>query len=461
MLDKVVLFDMLNSTYTSRACRLSKVPVTLELLNSRRRAGGKYYYRYNMFYLSSNYFINPSKNEAHLKIITKAVTKPNRKKILKRLQAEFGIFPHSKSFASVDTSSKVISNLAPLIQKYQKTDHDRHLLKQFLRLHCWNQLKPNQICQQLNISRLRYNRLRQSLYQGSSNPLNSFKISNQDPLRLLVAFAPKLILYMKRTSFRLKSLTSQHRYLLSKNPQLAILSPSMYKRFVIQYFGFKYRPFSRTYANPDKTQIKSVRVAISYALAHFANQDCLLLYFDSTSYSDNSFKKFIWSLGKRNQTAVNDRKVYGVTSVLMATTNRRIINYWIVTKVNALTTASFLDETIHYCRNTLKHKSIVVFMDNARIHLTLLMKTLAYNLRVYFFLNAPLSSKINQIEYVFELAKRNFRQMRDKVKKKSLAKNIRDQLIPLQDLDLHHQTKRFRKFLLTSILKFNMWNRSN
>ena len=92
MLDRVVLFDMFSSSYHSRACRLSKQPVTLEVLADRRRFGGTYAHQYNLYELGTHYFLNPSKDKKDKKRIFQAVSKRKRIKILYRLQAEFGIF---------------------------------------------------------------------------------------------------------------------------------------------------------------------------------------------------------------------------------------------------------------------------------------------------------------------------------------------------------------------------------
>ena len=141
----------------------------------------------------------------------------------------------------------------------------------------------------------------------------------------------------------------------------------------------------------------------------------------------------------------------------MATSKDTILNFWIVNRTNALTPASFLDETIKHCRNVLGYARIVVFMDNARIHSTQLMKNLAHNQRVYFLLNAPISSKINQVEYVFEMIKRTFRLRRSKTKGQSLAKDVRDRLKDVQYDNIDFATRRTRKHILRSILNFDMW----
>ena len=190
-------------------------------------------------------------------------------------------------------------------------------------------------------------------------------------------------------------------------------------------------------------------------------KDCLFIYFDSSSFSDSSFKSFIWSIGSAPTSYLNESKISGSVSLLMATTNHTIINYWIVNKVNSITTASFLYETVNHCRATRPRQRIIIFMDNARIHLTPLIKNLAHHLKVYFILNAPYSCKINQIEYVFELIKRQVRLKRNKTSGKSLAKFIRKLLIPLHNVLLLPQTRKTRFHILKSILLKDMWKRPN
>jgi transposase len=158
---------------------------------------------------------------------------------------------------------------------------------------------------------------------------------------------------------------------------------------------------------------------------------------------------------------VNQKKVPGHVSLLMATSRDMIINYWVVTKVNTLTTCSFLDETIKYCRKELGKCRLVVFMDNARMHLSDMMKKLAKNQRVYFLLNSPLSSKMNQIEYVFEVIKRSFRKRWQKTKGQSLAADVFERVKQVETLHLSVPTMRARRENLRAILSIDMWKRFN
>ena len=460
-MDKLVAFDMLNSTRTSRGYRLTKVEVTLDLLESRPRYKSHQAHKCHMYEFGNKFFINPSVSKTHDALVERAVSFLKKKRILGRLQAEFGLFKHGRFFASIDSGPQAMTKMMPLLKRFEKENSDRLLMRQFLRLHCWEQLTPVQVCQRLGITQLRYRRLRRRLNADRSNPINQINRTRFEPLRLLASVARDIIRLMRRTSFRLKSLDNQYAYLAGKYRRLRRISAKAYARFVKQYLGFKFRTFTRTYSNPDRPRYKRLRKSMAYLLEHLADRDCLLVYFDSSPFSNSSFKNKIWSLSSRESVQVNEPKVQGYTSLLMATTNDRILNYWIVNRINSVMTASFLYETISYCRTVLKRERLVFFMDNARIHSTELLKRLARHQRVYFLLNTPLSSKLNQIEYVFEVIKRGYRNRRDKAKKRSLAKDVRDQMKDIEHIDLAHATRRFRKEVLKAILLFDMWKRAN
>jgi len=91
-------------------------------------------------------------------------------------------------------------------------------------------------------------------------------------------------------------------------------------------------------------------------------------------------------------------------SVLMATSNKKILNYTIVEK--GLKGDQFNAFMIKLNLMDKQHKNIY-FMDNARIHKTKKFNELCKKLNLQIIYNAPYQSKYNPIEFVFSLLRKS------------------------------------------------------
>lgn len=90
-------------------------------------------------------------------------------------------------------------------------------------------------------------------------------------------------------------------------------------------------------------------------------------------------------------------------SVLMATSNKKIINYTIVEK--GIKSNNF-NNFILKLRRLDKHNKNVYFLDNARVHKTKSFNEIKEKLKLNLIYNAPYQSKYNPIEYVFSLLRK-------------------------------------------------------
>jgi transposase len=184
------------------------------------------------------------------------------------------------------------------------------------------------------------------------------------------------------------------------------------------------------------------------------------MFYDSSILCESNYKNYAWTLENNNnqKQSFPINKIFGSASILMACTTKKIINFWISTKCNKVTTTSFLYETILKYRKEEKNKILVIFLDNATMHYSQEMTLLAQKLGVYLFFNAPYSSKINLIEYVFEKIKRNIRKKTEKkgrmVLKDVLFREMRNFIMNEPEI----RTEQFFKELHKALQFKNMWS---
>jgi transposase len=120
-----------------------------------------------------------------------------------------------------------------------------------------------------------------------------------------------------------------------------------------------------------------------------------------------------WSL-KGIETEVNDKnkkinnKRY---SILMASSNKKIINYTIVEK--GIKTNNFNNFMLKLNRMD-KEKNNIYFLDNARIHKTKSFNKIKEDYKLNIVYNAPYQSKYNPIEYVFSSLRKQIQKYSNK-----------------------------------------------
>jgi transposase len=108
-------------------------------------------------------------------------------------------------------------------------------------------------------------------------------------------------------------------------------------------------------------------------------------------------------------------------------------------------------------RRVYNKKKIVILLDNATMHHSILFKNLAKALQVYFLFNAPHSSRINQIEYLFEYVKRDMRNSDSLGYRQTLEKFIRNRMNEIKYVKLDHQNIRYYTWLQNAIHQQNFW----
>ena len=98
-------------------------------------------------------------------------------------------------------------------------------------------------------------------------------------------------------------------------------------------------------------------------------------------------------------------------SILMASSNKKIINYTIVEK--GIKTNNFNNFMLKLNRMD-KEKNNVYFLDNARVHKTKSFNKIKEDYKLNIIYNAPYQSKYNPIEYVFSLLRKQIQKYSNK-----------------------------------------------
>jgi transposase len=102
-------------------------------------------------------------------------------------------------------------------------------------------------------------------------------------------------------------------------------------------------------------------------------------------------------------------------------------------------------------------KKMVFFGDNAKPHHSALVKDIFTLNQAYFVFNAPSSSKLNQIENVFELLKRPVRRKMTKNWKESILDEAFELLQLIQRSNLQFQTHKWLVAVDQALCLQRMW----
>jgi transposase len=120
-----------------------------------------------------------------------------------------------------------------------------------------------------------------------------------------------------------------------------------------------------------------------------------------------------WSLkGIESEVNNKNKKINNKRySILMASSNKKIINYTIVEK--GIKTNNFNNFMLKLNRMD-KEKNHVYFLDNARVHKTKSFNKIKEDYKLNIIYNAPYQSKYNPIEYVFSLLRKQIQKYSNK-----------------------------------------------
>ena len=275
--------------------------------------------------------------------------------------------------------------------------------------------------------------------------------------RILISHAPRLVRLYKRRAFCLKSLRGQHAQFQTLSPNCQSVSFGQYVRFAKQYLGLRRVRISRKGGKLDSPDRKLLRKSIAVTLIKLILDGYYVIFYDGSLLAPCNFQRSMWTLTGTKRITHPFRCIGGFANVIMCCDTERVISYRVAKSIKTEESACFLLDTIMHLRQVEGKNKMVVFLDNARIHHTKQFKLIAKRTGVYFLYNAPISCKINLIEFVFEVMKRRVRRQADRQFGTSAVTELKRLAMTVIDRDLKHEKRKWLREIVRVIRLENMW----
>ena len=242
----------------------------------------------------------------------------------------------------------------------------------------------------------------------SNKPLSYLDNQSLNPNFKILIDNYEIISELFKTGYSTLSLKNQLQHLVLQNDIFQNISLSMYRRYINDVLKINHTHIKTVSIKSASDDTKNIRKLVSLLCLYTQYIGHKIYYFDESLVSDNSFKSKVWkkSNGKYH---LPIRKSLGTINFLVLCSITHLESYWITRKANTDIVTSFLNESIDIIRSKEGNIPIAIFLDNCSSHRTKLMIDLANVKNVYLIYNAPNASKINMAEYIFAIAKRQFR----------------------------------------------------
>ena len=428
------------------------------LTNPRRKVKKINSYRLSKF-KNRDFIINIHKRKEDFEYVQELLTNYKKHKNIKFLCERTGMNYNEYGYIHFDQLSLIEIRVNKYFNKVLKKEKEHKLRYDIAKYYLWEELSPKDISVKTGLGIIKVKNIIWSLKYNKSS-LSDTILTKKHQSDILLCQNYKLILkQFSSKNFCKKSLNEQYLMFIDNNVDYNIISFKKFTWFCKDIMGMKYSKINRLNQYCDSSDLKRSRYLISLLLLEFMRKDVDMMFYDSSIICENNYKNKVWTFqtGQNSKTYHPQNKIFGSASILMACTTKQIINYWITKKTNKLVTTSFLYETILKYRNMYRNKVLVIFLDNATIHYSTEIKLLSQKLGVYLFFNAPYSSKINLIEYVFEKIKRGIRQKLTKQKNTNLKDILFKQTIHYINNSSKIETGQFYKELHYALQLRNMW----
>ena len=215
------------------------------------------------------------------------------------------------------------------------------------------------------------------------------------------------------------------------DPNFELVPRRKFEDFVKGELGIKFRQLRTIKKDIDSDEKKDLRRLVSITLLKLMYEHNLVVFFDESLISESSFRTKAWRLRKTKYVRLKNAPMAGTVNILFAVSATKVWNYWICSKVNQHVITSFLQETVLAISSELGPIAIYLLLDNCPTHKTNLMKHFAESYRVFFIYNCTYSSKINAVEYFFEIIKRTFRSRVEKNRLESIYKTVHTKILEM------------------------------
>ena len=436
-----------------------KTIVDFEFLSSPDESFPKDIQCYNVRILGQYRIININSCDNEKLFFNDLMSEHRQKKCLEFLMHFLKIYNFELGFFAFNRCVEREKKIKSFRLQLQRRNKDRELKFRISEMHFKEGKDLSEISKEVGMTKARAKKIIWSLRYNQSSLRKMILNDQPDPDQVLLNNHELIWKKFNDIAFASKSVKWQFEYFLEKVPGFQSVSLAKYRKFIKSVLGVKYRTFKRVHPTSDSAKLKDSRSLVSFVMLELLRKDIELIFYDTSMLAESSFKKYAWTHDHTRTFNAKLRNVWGVSHLMMCTSRHRILNFWITRKINTDTFVSFLYETVNYVRNQMdpNKKQIVIVMDNARMHLTSTAKLFCQKMKVYFLLNPPHSSKMNQIEYVFELVKRSLRLLPWKTERKNLHKILNKQMEKVMELNLSRQTWKYFWEVSKALQKRNMW----
>ena len=296
-----------------------------------------------------------------------------------------------------------------------------------------------------------------SNFRRRNYPAKLYSMIQRYEVRKCLLDSLPLLLRQFTTSYSEKSL---HEIFdsLSQVPEFAKhVSFRSFEMFLKKDLGICFTRLKTIKSSVDAPRSKELRRTLSLVVMKLMAEGHLVLFFDESLISETSFRSKVWKLRKTKYVHLDHTNIAGTMNILLLASVDRVWNFWMTKKINSETIISFLEESIQEIRSDRGNILVFLFLDNCPSHRTIDMRLFASKAKVILIYNVIYSSKINPIEYLFEVIKRYFRQRVCKGYRENLHKTLLIQLLRLKPLNLRISFMRAFKEMKACIDYKNMW----
>jgi len=359
------------------------------------------------------------------------------------------LFPNSSRFKIL---AKLKIKMAQLNLRLSQQKETRELLRQF---YCGNQSK-SELAAKFDLSEHLVNQLirrfsREGLKFTGANLPKQLEVD-----QLLLGCAEQ-ILDLFKEGYCLRSMNQIYRELCQLNPRFEIVPRAKFQLFLQKDLKVSFGALKSFKGDIDNEPRKEGRHLISLFLLSLLRSNQLVVFIDESLISESSFRSKAWRLRNSKYLKLKFSPLVGTTNLVLATSYGRIWNYWVCKKMNQQVITSFLMETVTAIRSELGQIPIFVLLDNCPSHRTALVKEFAESFRTFLVFNVSYSSKINPVEYVFEIIKRSFRLRVEKQYRESIVQTLHSIVPELTEIQLRSCYHRAFKAMRNCIDKEQMW----
>jgi transposase len=183
----------------------------------------------------------------------------------------------------------------------------------------------------------------------------------------------------------------------------------------------------------------------------------LVLFFDESLISESSFSTKVCKIRKTKHIQLDRTNIAGTINILLLASVDRPWNFWLTKKMNSTVVISFLEESARIIRAEKGNILLFLFLDNCPSHRTIEIRLLSEKTKLILIYNVVYSSKINPVEYLFEVIKRQFRIRICKGYREYLVRSLRINIMTLKPINLRISFMRAVKEMKACIDYRNMW----